>query len=431
MGKRFYLVLVVSLMASMAGADSIRLGDEIYREVYIRKGKDFYYVYHPEAGRMEQVSRHRANVSDVVISEDAAYRETLLARYRERAGLAKPDSDAAVTVKAPARKVAAGQTAVLDGALLKQRRQLEDLALFEAQLEHWRALPEGTREEVRGVLGDRLELRVAGRAADREAALAEVAQLESEKDLVARQWDAVAADRDAAVDAAQAGDRSGQYFDAYERSKGYYPTWHYYYDECERLRSVPIWWYTEDPSLYDAGRAELARTQGKIEAVERDYAAQSATLGKTLGSLESARAMQARAARSAVAKAGDEQRRIGGQQARAAALDDAVAQDYQPRLRVVPVASWRGTRPGRVEEFSVGEGLWRIDCRATNGATSGLSVTLYDADTGKPFTRIGAADFLGMRTRIFEGPGRYYAEVSLEPGVTGYEIAVGTVETGG
>lgn len=429
MGKRLYLVLAVSLMAGMAGADSIRVGDEIYRDVYIRKGKDFYYVYHPEAGRMEQVSRHRANVSDVVISDDAAYREALLARYRERAGLEKPETEAAVTVKAPARKVAAGQTAVLDGALLKQRRQLEELALFEAQLAHWRGLTEAVREEIRVGLGARLETRLAGRAADQEAALSQVDALESKKGDVEQQWDAVAAERAAAVDGARASDRSSDYFEAYERSKGYYPTWHFYYDECERLRTVPIWWYTEDPSLYDAGRAELARTQQTIDAVERDYAAQSAALGKTLDSLESARAMQARAARAAVAKAGDEQRRIGGQQARVAALDDAVAQAYQPRLPVVPVASSRGSGPGRVEEFTVGEGLWRIDCWASNGATSGLTVTLYDAETEKPFTRIDGADFLGMRTRIFEGPGRYYAEVDLDPGVTGYEIAVGEVDS--
>ena len=138
---------------------------------------------------------------------------------------------------------------------------------------------------------------------------------------------------------------------------------------------------------------------------------------------------QERAARAAVAKSIDEQRRFGGRQMRAAALAEATEADYQPRLRALSVASWAGIAARQMPEFTVSEGVWRLDCRlAGAGDEGGFAVTLYDAETDKPFTRIAGADFLGMRTRVFDEPGRYYVVVEQGLAAIPYEVEVSALE---
>jgi len=394
-----YFLAAMAFTSTSLWADSIRVGERFYRDVYIRTGADFYYVHHPEEGRIERVSRRRSNVSDVTISPNAACREGLLARYREK-----------VASPAEAPVAAATLTHTLDGDLVKHQRQMRDLAVFESQLEHWRILPDEVREDIAAGLYETLEARTARRAAERERALVQREQLGATKVAVEQELESAAQARAAAVQQARSEDASDFYLRAYENSKGYVPSYQLYIDECENLRTVPVWWYTEVPALYDAALGERARVQAEIDAVEQTYAKQASAYGSTLDSVERGIQMRERAARAAVSKVIDDRHRIGGQQARVAALADAADAGYLPQLHATEIASWLGAAAQRLPEFTVGRGLWRIDC-AIAGSGEGFAATLYDAKTGTPFTRIAGADFLGMRTRVFDRAGRYYLVV--------------------
>lgn len=440
MGKQFYLILAVLLAPAVVPADSIRVGDQHYTEVYIREGKDAYYVYHPEAGRMERLSKG-AGVSEVVISDDAAHREALLARYNANPGVVRAESlalrpgqkpaPAAPLSDAPAsvKSIKSSQKAVLNGDLLKHRRQMKGLAEFEAQLAHWKTLPDELREDIQAGLYETLAQRTARRAADRENALVQLNQLDGTKAVVQQQLASAAQARASAVEQARAEDSSDFYLNAYENSKGYYQTYSLYYDECKRLRSIPFWWYTEDSSLYDAAMTERSRTKRKIGAADQAYARQASAYGNQLDSVERAMSRQERAANAAVAKSIDEQRRFGDQQMRAAALAEATETNYVPRLRALTLDAWQGVAATQLPEFTVGPGLWQLECRLVGpGSEEGFAVTLYDAETGKPFTRIASPDFLGMRTKVFDKPGRYYLVVEQGLVPVAYEIEASTLE---
>jgi len=426
MGKLFYLIVGALLIVQSALADSIRVGDDLYRDVYIREGKDFYFVYHPGAGRVERVSKHRSNVSELVISEDAAYREGLMTQFRARQG---EEPTEVVPVSAPKSVSPAKEVQTLNGDLVKFRAQMKDLAVFEAQLAHWQTLPDDVREDIHAGLYETLAQRTARRAADREQALVQLDELGGTKAVVEQELASAAAERAAAVDRAQAEDESNFYLRAYENSKGYVRSDHLYYDECENLRSIPMWWYTEDPSLYNAALTERSRTANKIGAAEQTFARQASVYGSELNKVERAMTQQERAAKAAVAKSQDEQRRFGDRQMRAAALAEATAAGYQARLSAIPIDAWKGLSAGRLPEFTVAEGIWRLDCRVGGGgAEESFAVTIFDADTDQPFTRIASADFLGMRTRIFDEPGRYYVVVEQGLAAMPYEIEVSSLE---
>lgn len=426
MGKLFYLVVGVLVIAPPALADSIRVGDDLYRDVYIREGKDFYFVYHPEAGRMERVSKHRSNVSDLVISADAAYREGLMAQFRAKQGAA-PAEPAPVTPPKSADSKPAVQT--LNGDIVKFRQQMKDLAVFESQLAHWQTLPEDIREDIQAGLYETLAQRTARRVADREHALVQLDELDGTKAVVEQQLASAASQRAQAVNQAQAEDRSDFYLNAYENSKGYVRSYRWYYDECEKLRTVPVWWYTENPSLYDAALAERSYTDQRIGEADSTFARQASQFGSQLNAVDKAMTLQERAAKAAVAKSQDEQRRFGDQQMRAEALAEATEVGYQPRLSTFSVDAWKGVSAVQLPEFAVGEGLWKIDCRLTGtGSEEGFAATLFDAETGQPFTRIAGADFLGMRTRVFDEPGTYYIVVEQGLAAVSFEVAVSALE---
>lgn len=440
MGKRFYLVLAALLTPAVVSADSIRIGERHFDDVYIREGKADYYIYHPDAGRMERVSKG-PSVSEVVISADPAHREALLARYNAHPGVARAESPSttsaprlpaatpSVPLASTGKRSTPGPTAILSGDLLKHRRQMKGLAEFEAQLAHWKTLPDELRENIQAGLYETQAERTARRAADHESALAKLNQLDGTRSAVQQQLASAAQARAYAVDQARAEDSSEFYLNAYESSKGYYRTYAYYHDECEGLRTVPIWWYTEDSSLYDAAVAERSRTKSRIGAVEQAYAQQANVYGNQLNYVERAMTRQQRAAKAAVAKSQDEQRRLGDQQVRAAALEEATETDYVPRMRALTIDAWRGLASTQLPEFTVGPGIWKLDCRLVgSGSEAGFALTLYNAETGKPFTRIADSDFLGMRTRVFDEPGRYYVvvEQGLEP--VAYEIEVSALE---
>ena len=387
MFRAFYLVVIWVLTASVLPADTIRVGDKYHRDVYIRVSSDYYYIYHPEEGRHERVSRRRSDISEPRIDEDETVR------------------------------------------VLKIKKRKKNLAEFESQLAHWRELDSEAQEAIlvglQMTLLKRSELREVGHA----NAVGDLEALDVKKATVESQLDAAAQARADAVRQAQAEDSADYYLDEYENSRVLVgPVYHYYYDDYGNIRVAPTWWYDQDESLYAQAQAERERTRRRIDAAEATYGARAETYGNELQSVQKSISQRERDARAVVSKAYDEQRRYGAWQARIGALMEATAGDYEPRVQANPVQTWAGSGNRRTDSFRVDEGLWRIDCRLIEAvASENFSVTVYDADTDVPFTRIAGADFLGMRMRIFDKPGNYYLVVDQGVLDVAYEISVSTL----
>ena len=74
-------------------------------------------------------------------------------------------------------------------------------------------------------------------------------------------------------------------------------------------------------------------------------------------------------------------------------------------------------------EHAISAPFWRLDClREDLGESGSFAVTVFDAETGAPFTRISGVDFLQMRVRVLDGPGRYYLEIEQDSSNIPYEI---------
>jgi hypothetical protein len=56
------------------------------------------------------------------------------------------------------------------------------------------------------------------------------------------------------------------------------------------------------------------------------------------------------------------------------------------------------------------------------GQSGSFSVTVIDAETDRPITRLGDVDFLQMRVRVLDGPGRYYLVIEQDESGIPYEI---------
>ncbi len=104
-------------------------------------------------------------------------------------------------------------------------------------------------------------------------------------------------------------------------------------------------------------------------------------------------------------------------------LSIAIKGDYANRLTPEVVDSWEGDRSRKTAPFSIEDSFWRLDClRDDFGQAGAFSVTVYDADTDRPFTRLGDVDYLQMRVRVLEGPGRYYLKIEQDESGIPYEI---------
>lgn len=86
--SRVISLLVVSACCPMnAQADSIRVDDTWYQDVYVVVTKDFYHILDPEDGTTTSVSKKRQNISEPKFTKDEAERAALRARWEEAAKL--------------------------------------------------------------------------------------------------------------------------------------------------------------------------------------------------------------------------------------------------------------------------------------------------------------------------------------------------------
>lgn len=80
--KKSMPLVMIALLASIAGADTITVDGVVHEDVYIREGGNMYYVHFPATGTVTAVSKNAVEPSGLQLSNDAAHRETLLAKWR-------------------------------------------------------------------------------------------------------------------------------------------------------------------------------------------------------------------------------------------------------------------------------------------------------------------------------------------------------------
>ena len=101
---------------------------------------------------------------------------------------------------------------------------------------------------------------------------------------------------------------------------------------------------------------------------------------------------------------------------------------YIPGLSFKTQEAWQEDGDKRTPSVTIESPVWCLSCkRADFGISGGFAITVYDAETDAPFTRIADKDFLGMRTRIFERPGQYYFVVEQDASRIPYELTVSAV----
>ena len=83
------LLLAALILCPAAIADDITIDGKQYTEVYVREGGSLYYVQVPDDGKVLTVQKTQVSPADLTISEDAAYRSSLKARWQTARGTEK------------------------------------------------------------------------------------------------------------------------------------------------------------------------------------------------------------------------------------------------------------------------------------------------------------------------------------------------------
>ncbi len=357
------MIAVLLLGAASAIADEIRIAGQRHRDVYVGQTKEFYYVHFPETGVLERHSRKRLDVTDVVIDEDDADREALLARYQAaKAGPATGHPGE----NEPRRAVADTSTYTLQQELLER-------AEFESRLVHWQALGASRRQEQLNNFLAWVKQRLGSRGAEMELKLGQLQTIAPE---------------------------------AFARA------------------SAKVRAQTQQAPRVKAGQqVEVSRNGGNLQAtpLPRQVKSPSASATPTYGdALHHAR--EGLALRD---KALDEFHRFLSY---ATTLDDlelALRNGYQYTLRPVAIGQWQGGGSQKTAPVVVPEGVWRLTCsRSDDMGPSKFSITIHDAQNGRPFTRIDGADFMQMRMRVYDDPGRYYLKIEQDESGIPYQIAI-------
>jgi len=410
MGQPFkYAITALVLFAACVDADEIRIGGKLHRDVYVRTSKQFYYVHYPEEGRVEKLSKKRRDVGDVSIDSDEVKREKWLTQFNERkAEMAATSSAGLVEPKS------------VDSAQYKLGKRLVDSAVFEAQLMHWEKLSPQQQD----LIFQDVSIRASQNEAEKAAALGEIqrnlGRLESEK--AERQFKIAIAEgqRERAVEDAVEGSNA----EYYEKEK---------YAHIRRNQLTDSSYQSEFGQYLDertvnyygaAEEAERIVEQRKIDAANEAYEAEASRHISRLKTVESAISKKERDALATQSKVYDANMRYAAFLSRINELILASRQNYKPGLEMRSIVSWEGREGQRTEPFEIKEGVWRLDCDYHGANGAGFSVMIHDAETGRPFTRIADMDFLRMRMRVFDEPGRYYLVVEGDSEARPYKITV-------
>lgn len=401
--KVVFWALGACLAWTPALADSIKVGGVFHKDVYIVTKPQYYLVHFPNEGRVEKISRARRDVETPVIDSDAAAREAIRVRYDAR----RAEVEGAL-------KSVPDEAVELDTETFLQKEALVDVAVFETQFDHWRGLSEVQQD---GILREILNLSAskeakwAGEQSTIQSRLSglDAAKAERESALaVAR------SKRDATIEDAKRDSAAGIFMEEYEKSI--------------LRRQMGNSNYIHEHWL-EAAETEAEIESRRMRAANEAYGKEADAHKSVIDEVESAITQQERDAQAVENKGKDAARRYGAYLDRIDGLILASQEGYEPGLEFKPLESWQAVGDKRTPEVVIETSLWRLQCeRADFGLDGDFAITVYDAETDAPFTRMADKDFLKMRSRIFERPGRYYFVVEQDANQIPYELTVSTVK---
>ena len=396
------ILVVVGFMAVPAMADSIKVGGVLHKDVYIVTKPQYYLVHFPEEGRVEKVSRARRDVEDPMIDSDESARKGLKERF-----------DARQAELEGALKPVPGEAVELDTEAFLKKEALVDAAVFETQFGHWI----GLSVEVQEHLLQEVLAMSATKAAKRQGEQSTIQQRLGDLDAAKAEREAelgkLNAKREAAIDDAERHNAADFYLGLHEREL-------VEYDRGNTDHVSNYWLKGAD--------TELALEARRKEAADRAYLREAGAEEEALGQVEGAITQQERDAMAVENKGIDADRRYGAFLARMDELMLASRAGYIPGLSFKTQEAWQEDGDKRTPSVTIESPVWCLSCKREDfGISGGFAITVYDAETDAPFTRIADKDFLGMRTRIFERPGQYYFVVEQDASRIPYELTVSAV----
>ncbi len=404
MSRFIFFTLILALFSAAAEADQIRVGGVLYREVYIKKDNGYYYIHHPTEGRVEKVSRKRRDVEELAIDEDEGEREKILKAFN---------------ASKQKRALERNSTAVakpLDSAEFLERQALRTLALFETQLNHWYGLSPVEREQILVSLRTSVDQNIERRTDASRDVQSKLGSLHTEKDKYESKVQTSQSKRDRAVGDADRESASDIFMEEYEKSivRNNIRGGRFYGDHWR-----------------EAAETESVIQNRKRDSANRIYNKEIQEHERSLNHVDSAITAQELELGSIKSKLSDALRRASSFQARIDELLLAEKQGYESQLRATSVVSLDSDKSQRSQVFEVPGGLWRIEClREDRGVADGFAIVIVDEKGDSPFTRIGDLDFLRMRARVFDRPGKYYIEVEQGSSGVPYEISIQSLSKG-
>lgn len=396
-------LVVIGIMAGPAMADSIRVGGVLHKDVYVVTKPKYYLVHFPEEGRVEKVSRARRDVESPLIDVDESARNGLKDRFDAR----RAEIEGAL-------KPVSGETVELDTVAYLQKEALVDGAVFETQFAYWTVL---STEQQEYLLHEVLAMS-ATKAAKREGEKSTIQQRLTELDTSKAERETnlgkLNGKREAAIDDAERRNAADIYLKLHEREL-------VEYDRGNTDHVSNYWLKGAD--------TEIALEARRKEAADRAYLREAGVEKEALGQVEGAITQQERDALAVENKGINAERRYGAYLARMDELMLALRAGYKPCLTFSVLESWQGDGNKRTASVTIESEVWRLSCKREDfGQQGDFAVTVCDAETDAPFTRIADKDFLGMRSRVFERPGKYYFVVEQDASKLPYELTVSTVE---
>jgi hypothetical protein len=370
--------------------------------VYIISKPQHYFVHFPEEGRVEKISRARRDVEAPMIDSDASAREALRARYEAR----RAEKDSAL-------EAVPEEAVELDTEAFLQKEALVEGAIFESQFEHWRGLSEVQQD---GILREILNLSAskeakwAGEQSTIQSRLSglDAAKAERETDLAVAQ-----SKRDATIEDAKRDSAAGIFMEEYEKSI--------------LRRQMGNSNYIHEHWL-EAAETEVEIESRRMRAANEAYGKEADAHKAVIDEVESAITQQERDAQAVENKGKDAARRYGAYLDRIDGLILASQAGYEPGLKFNVLETWQSDGDKKTPTVLIESSLWRLHCeREDFGLDGDFAITVYDAETDTPFTRIADKDFLKMRSRIFERQGKYYFVVEQDSDRIPYELTVSAV----
>lgn len=458
-GYRALPVLVLGLLSTVAQADAIRIDGRWLEDVYISSSENFHYVMDPRDGTVRNVRCSDVSDGDVVIDSDLKARQQLLREWETRRNGEEPETEE------PEESVAIGTpgpandgTGLAPGTRISEfeyleRKQLEDLVRFEAELEQWRERSPEEREQIFGDLVARI-VEVQGEEA-LSAVAAEVARAEASLHL--QELSSRSEEIEAAIGTSRASEaerlrelnqRASQSYyqglleDVLLRRLLWYPHLHFPHrphrpdkppqkpdpemPDNPRHPRHPHRFHGLHPTFSDlilynywgATARESARAAAEAARIAQEEAAYREAQRQKLDALnrqasEVRRQQQAAEfeARRVARLANSEAYWAGVKLHRITLLEAAIENDYESQLRYEQLGLWQGEASEQTDPFTVRGPVWKLDLKVWGRGRVRVRV-LSEPDGRLVHMLTGSRPPIWV-FQVLDKPGRYRLDIDV------------------